>query len=382
MLQYIIRRCILMVPTLIGVSLLVTALLRLLPADAVDILVAGGEVQGGPESFNEIVNRRLAAEGKDPAALGGFSSDRLRMEKTVVNEQLQREGIDPEKALDSQRTAARNTISRDAFKDKIRASLGLDKSYFEQWADWAWNALRGDLGTSLIGSREVSDELQRRIPVSIELGLIAMLVSVAIALPLGVASAVKQDSWVDYGLRGFAIAMLSVPSFFVATILIAVLARYFDYSFPINYKEVWDDPQTNLELVVAPALILGIGLSGTLLRLTRAQMLEVLRQDYIRTARAKGLAGRSVVVQHAVRNALVPVVTVIGLQVPVLVGGSLVLENIFAIPGVAQYLFVAINNRDFPAIIAVNMVIAIVIVVVNLVVDVSYAVLDPRVRLS
>ena len=382
MLQYIIRRCILMVPTLVGVSLLVTALLRLLPSDAVDILVAGGEVQGGPESFNEIVNARLARQGKDPTTLGSFNSDRLLMEKTVVNEQLQREGIDPAKALDAQRTAARNTISREAFKDKIRQRLGLDNNYFQQWGDWAWNAIRGDLGTSLIGSREVSDELKRRIPVSFELGLIAMLVSIGIAVPLGVASAVKQDSWVDYGLRGFAIAMLSVPSFFVATILIAVLIRYFGYSFPINYKDIWENPGTNLQLVIAPAVILGIGLSGTLLRLTRAQMLEVLRQDYIRTARAKGLAGRSVVVVHAVRNALVPVVTVIGLQVPVLVGGSLVLENIFNIPGVANYLFVAINNRDFPAIIAVNMVVALVIVVVNLVVDVSYAVLDPRVRLS
>ncbi|MBI2766014.1 MAG: ABC transporter permease [Chloroflexi bacterium] len=382
MLQYIIRRIILMIPTLIGVSLLVTALLRLLPADAVDILVAGGEVQGGPESFNEIVNKRLAAEGKDPAAISGFNSDRLRAEKAVVDDQLKKEGINPETALDSQRTAARNTVSRDAFKDKIRQRVGLDKNYFEQWSSWAWDAVRGDLGTSLIGSRDVSSELKRRIPVSVELGVLGMLVSIVIAVPLGVASAVKQDSWVDYGLRGFAIAFLSVPSFFVATIIIALLIRFYGYSFPINYRELWDDPSTNLQLVVTPAIILGVGLSGTLLRLTRAQMLEVLRQDYIRTARSKGLSSRHVIIRHAVRNALVPVVTVIGLQVPVLVGGSLVLEQIFAIPGVANYLFSAINNRDFPAIIAVNMVVAVVIVVVNLAVDVSYAVLDPRVRLS
>ena len=148
------------------------------------------------------------------------------------------------------------------------------------------------------------------------------------------------------------------------------------------YKDLWDDPSENLQLVVIPAIILGIGLSGTLLRLTRAQMLEVLRQDYIRTARAKGLAGHSVVVRHAVRNAFIPIVTVIGLQVPVLVGGSLVLESIFGIPGVAQYLFLSIFNRDFPAIIGVNMVVAATIVLINVAVDVSYAILDPRVKLA
>src|SRR5690606_34092210 len=142
------------------------------------------------------------------------------------------------------------------------------------------------------------------------------------------------------------------------------------------------DPWQNLQQVLVPAIILGFALSGTLMRLTRAQMLEVLRQDYIRTARAKGLAGRTVVVSHATRNALLPVVTILGLQIPILVGGSLVLEQIFAIPGIAQYLFLAINQREFPVIIAVNMVIAVVIVISNLVVDVAYGFLDPRVQLS
>lgn len=379
MLQYIIRRILLMIPTLIGVSLLVTGLLRLLPADAVDILVSQGEVQGGLASFNEIVDERLKADGKDPATQG---SDRTRAENAVISDQLKREGIDPASATPSQKSAARNTLARDRYKDNIRERVGLDKNYIEQWWDWTSNALQGDLGTSLIGSRPVNDELQRRIPVSIELGVLALAVSILIAVPLGVASAVWQDSWVDYGLRGFAIAMLAVPSFFMATIVIALASRWWNYSFPTRYREFWDQPMTNIEQVYVPAIILGIGLSGGLLRLTRAQMLEVLRQDYIRTARAKGLARWSVVTRHAVRNALVPVVTVIGLQVPVLVGGSLVLEAIFGIPGVALYLFQSIGNRDFPAIIAVNMVVAVVIIVVNLAVDVTYAVLDPRIRLS
>lgn len=369
-----------MIPTLIGVSLLVTGLLRLLPADAVDILVSQGEVQGGLASFKEIVDERLTADGKDPATVS--ITDRTRAENAVINEQLQREGIDPASAAPSQKSQAQNTLALTRYKDNIRERVGLDKGFLEQWWDWTSGAVRGDLGTSLVGSREVNDELKRRIPVSIELGLLAMFVSIAIAVPLGVASAVMQDRWVDYGLRSFAIAMLAIPSFFLATIVIALASRWWNYSFPTHYADFWDDPQTNLEMVLVPAIILGIGLSGGLLRLTRAQVLEVMRQDYIRTARAKGLSGHLVVTRHAVRNALLPVVTVIGLQVPVLVGGSLVLEAIFGIPGVALYLFQSIGNRDFPAIIAVNMVVAVVIIVVNLAVDVTYAVLDPRIRLS
>ena len=380
MLQYVIRRIVLMVPTLIGVSLLVTALLRLLPSDAVDILVAGGEVQGGQAAFKELADAQLTADGKDPTKAS--ITDRARVENALIAAQLKKEGKDFETAKDSEKNAAKSTIALNSYKDNIRRGLGLDKNYFEQWFSWATHAVRGDLGTSILGSRPVSDELKRRIPVSIELGLLGMAISILIALPLGVASAVKQDGFVDYGLRSFAIAMLAIPSFFFATIVIALAARLAGYSFPVRYEEFWANPKANLELVLVPALILGIGLSGTLMRLTRAQMLEVLRQDYIRTARSKGLANRAVVMRHAMRNAFVPVITVIGLQVPVLVGGSLVLEQIFGIPGVAKYLFESIGNRDFPAIIGVNMVVAVTIVVTNLVVDVMYAVLDPRVRLS
>jgi peptide/nickel transport system permease protein len=380
MLQYVLRRVLLIIPTLIGVSLLITALLRLLPADAVDILVAGGEVQGTAASFKEMVDERIKAEGKDPGTAS--ITDRARAENAVIADQLRREGRDFATATDAQKADARNTVALNKYKDNIRAGLGLDKNFFGQWFSWATSAIQGDLGTSLLGSQPVAAELQRRLPVSFELGILGMLISVIIALPLGILSAVKQDGWVDYGLRSAAIAALAVPSFFMATIIIALALRWWNYSFPIRYRQIWEDPVGNLELVLVPAIILGIGLSGTLLRLTRAQMLEVLRQDYIRTARSKGLVESKVVMGHAVRNALVPVVTVIGLQIPVLVGGSLVLEQIFGIPGVAQYLFASINNRDFPAIIGVNMVVATVIVVSNLLVDVTYVVLDPRVRLS
>ena len=380
MAQYIVRRILLMIPTLVGVSLLVTGLLRLLPADAVDVLVSGGEVQGGGEAFKELVEKKLIEDGKNPAT--ATITDKARAENALIAAQLKKDGQDPETTDQSLRTAAKSTLALNAYKDNIRNRLGLNKNYIEQWSSWAWNALQGDLGTSIIGSRPVSDELKRRIPVSIELGVLGMIVSLLIALPLGVASAVKQDGPVDYGMRSMAIAALAIPSFFLATIVIALASRFWNYSFPVKYRELWDDPKTNLELVIVPGVILGIGLSGTLLRLTRAQMLEVLRQDYIRTARAKGLASRSVIIRHAVKNAFVPIVTIIGLQVPVLVGGSLVLETIFGIPGVARYLFESISNRDFPAVIGVNMLVAFVIVFTNLVVDVLYAVLDPRVRLS
>lgn len=380
MAKYVVRRLILMIPTVIGVSLLITALLRLLPGDAVDILVTENAIGGGSQAFKGIVDEKLIAAGIDPVQAG--FGDRIKFENELIAAQLKDEGVDFAKATEAQKQAARNTISFDTYKNKIRAQLGLDKNYFEQWWSWASGAIRGDFGTSIVGSRPVGEELKRRVPASVELGTLALITSLLVALPIGVISAVRQDTPVDYGTRSFAIAMLALPSFFVATIVIALAARMFNYSFPIFYKNPWEDPVQNFKLVVVPALILGFSLSGTLMRLTRAQMLEVMRQDYMRTARAKGLKERVAVIRHGVRNAFIPVVTVVGLQVPVLIGGSLVLEQIFGIPGVARYLFESIIRRDFPPIIAVNVVVCLAIVVANLVVDVMYAYLDPRIRFA
>ncbi|MFN0148381.1 MAG: ABC transporter permease [Dehalococcoidia bacterium] len=380
MTQYIIRRLLLMIPTLLGVSLLVTAFVRMLPGDAVDILTAQNEIQGRDEILKKTVNDRLVAQGKDPAKAG--FPDRKPIQDEIIASQLKKDGIDVAKATDAQKEQAQNDFARNAYKDEIRKRLGLDKNYIEQWWSWIWNALQGDFGTSLAGSQTISHELRERIPVSIELGLLGMIVSIVIALPVGVISAVKQDRPIDYLARGGAISMLALPSFFLATIIIALASRWGNYSFPLFFEKVTDNPKENLELIWVPAVLLGIGLSGTLMRLTRAQMLEVMRQDYMRTARSKGLAGSSVVIRHGVRNAMIPIITIIGLQVPVLVGGSLVLEQIFSIPGIALYLYTAILNRDFPVIIAVNMIIAVVIVFTNLIVDLTYAVLDPRIRLS
>jgi peptide/nickel transport system permease protein len=378
MTMYVVRRLVLMVPTVIGVSLLITALLRLLPGDAVDILVTENAIGGGSQAFKEIVDKRMVAAGIDPVQAG--FGDRIKYENELIAAQLKDEGIDFTKATEAQKQAARNTISFDTYKNQIRSQLGLDKNFFEQWWSWVTGAIRGDFGTSIVGSRPVGDELKRRIPASVELGSLALLTSLIVALPIGVISAIRQDTAIDYLTRSFAIAMLALPSFFVATIVIALAARWFNYSFPIFYRDFWKDPAQNLELVIVPALILGFSLSGTLMRLTRAQMLEVMRQDYMRTARAKGLRERAAVVRHGVRNAFIPVVTVVGLQIPVLIGGSLVLEQIFGIPGVARYLFESIIRRDFPPIIAINVVVCLAIVVANLIVDVMYAYLDPRIR--
>lgn len=378
MAHYIIRRLLLLIPTLIGVSLLVTAFVRLLPGDAVDILTAETTSSGGPQAIKAVVDQKLVAQGIEP--LRATFSQRNAAQAALVDAQLKSQGINPTGATQSQRQDATNALGSRLYKDGIRKKIGLDKNYIEQWWSWITDAARGNLGTSLFGERSVGGELRRRIPASFELGLIAMAVSLLVALPVGVLSAVKQDTWWDYISRSFAVAAIASPSFVVAILVLIVSARLWGYSFPLFYKNVWDNPSANLQLTVVPAVILGLGISGSVMRLTRAQMLDVLRQDYMRTARAKGLKPWAITLRHGVRNGFIPVVTIVGLQVPVLIGGSLVLEQIFGIPGVAQYLFTAIGLRDFPVIIGVNMAVALTVMLSNLLVDLSYGVLDPRVR--
>jgi ABC-type dipeptide/oligopeptide/nickel transport system permease component len=265
----------LMIPTLIGVSLIVTALMRLLPGDAVDILVTENAVGGGNATFNLLIDDQMEKMGVDLET--ATFQDRLAAETELINAYLIERGKDPATAGSAERLQAKNAMALQAFKDDIRAKLGIDKNYIEQWWNWVWHAARGDLGESIVGGVKVRDELQRRIPASFQLGLFAMIFGTLVAIPVGVVSAVKQDAWMDYGGRSVAIAMLALPSFFIATLVIAAGGRWWNYSPPIFYKDLWDDPSANLQLVVVPAIILGFALSGTLMRLTRAQMLEVLR---------------------------------------------------------------------------------------------------------
>ncbi len=262
----------------------------------------------------------------------------------------------------------------------VRHQLGLDRPVLAQYGTWLGGVLHGDLGTSVVSKRSIGSDMAARMPVTLELGALALLISLAIAVPVGVLSAVRQDTLSDYAARSLAIAALSIPSFWVGTLVITFGARWFGYAPPLTYVRPWENLLQNLQVIFPPAFILGLALSGTVMRLTRAQMLEVLRQDYIRTAWAKGLRERSVVRRHAVRNAAIPIITLIGLQVPFLFGGTVVLEQIFSVPGTGRYLITAVTNRDFQVIQAVVLLIAAVVVLSNLLVDLTYSLLDPRIR--
>lgn len=264
----------------------------------------------------------------------------------------------------------------------IEKSLGLDRPWPVQYVDWVGGAIRGDLGEGFQNRRSVAADIKTRLPVTIQLGLMAMLVGLMISLPIGIISAIRQDTAIDYIARSSAVAWLSIPSFWLGTLIIAYGGKWWGWAPPLTYKSFLESPSENLVITLLPALLLGAALSGTVMRLSRAQMLEVMRQDYIRTAWSKGLQERTIIARHAVRNAFIPVITLIGLQVPILVGGAVIVETLFNIPGIGRYLVTAIGQRDYPIIQGVNLVVATVIVLTNLVVDVSYSMLDPRVRYS
>ena len=252
--RYLAQRLLLVLPTLIGVSLVVFGLVRMLPGDAVTMLL------------------------QDYA------------------------------------------YAKDA--DELRAKLGLDRPIHVQYLEWLGRLLRGDFGTSLRNSAPLTDDLLNRLPVTAELGILAMLVGLAIAIPVGVLAAVRQDTPADYVARSAAIGMLAIPGFWLGTLAITLPSIWWQWTPPLRYSRLWEDPSKNLAHVIIPAVILGFALSGALMRLTRAQMLEVLRQDYVRTAAAKGLNERAVLFRHALKNAFIPVLTLFGLQVSILISGT------------------------------------------------------------
>jgi peptide/nickel transport system permease protein len=264
----------------------------------------------------------------------------------------------------------------------LRHQLGLDQPIPVQYVTWLKGVLHGDLGSSLVTHRVIAGDIRDRLPVTIELGMMAMFVSILIAVPVGLIAAMRQDTMGDYVARSLSIALLSIPGFWIGTLVITFGARLFGYAPPLTYVSPWVEPFANLQIMIPPAIILGAGLSGAVMRLTRTQMLDVLRQDYIRTAWAKGLRERTLVYRHALRNAAIPVVTIIGIQVPILLGGTVILEQIFGVPGVGRYLITGVSQRDFPAIQAVILMLAVIVVITNLVVDLTYSFLDPRVKFS
>lgn len=315
--RYILRRLLLMIPTLIGVSFVVFLIVRAVPGDVVDLIA------------------------------GDFGA------------------ADP------------------ATKEALRKEFGLEGNIVAQYVRWLGDIVQFDLGKSLISGRTVTSELQSRLPVTFQLGLMAIFFSLLIAVPIGIISAVRQDTWADYIGRSFAIGLLAAPGFWIAILLISMAGRYFTWGVPpATYVEFADDPIANLKLMFMPSLILGGGLSGSVMRFTRSTMLETLRQDYIRTAWSKGLQERVIIVRHAMRNALIPVVTVVGLQLPILVGGTVIIESVYAIPGMGRYYIAAIDSKDYPVIQGINIIVAIVVVFSNLGVDLLYSVIDPRIRYS
>lgn len=313
---YIIRRLLLLVPTLFLLTVIVFLLIRLIPGDIIDMMV------------NEM----------GPSA--GGSLDRAAIE----------------------------------------SRLGLDAPVYVQYGRWVGALLQGDLGTSLRGDQPVVDQITPRLPVTFELGIFAIVIGLMISLPIGIYSAIRQDAVADYAGRSLAILFISIPSFWTATIIMVYPAIWWGWSPPMELIPFAEDPLGNLGMFLLPAALLGTVLSGTTMRMTRTMMLEVLRQDYIRTAWSKGLRERVVVFRHAMKNALIPVVTIVGYQLPILIGGSVIIEQIFVLPGIGRLLLSALNQREYNLVSAINLITASVVIVVNLAVDLTYAYLDPRIR--
>jgi peptide/nickel transport system permease protein len=266
--------------------------------------------------------------------------------------------------------------------DDLRHKLGLDRPVYIQYFSWLGQIARGDLGESLWTKRTVTEELGMRLPVTLLLGGMAAVFSIIIGIPIGVLSAVRADTLSDYTARSAAILGLSVPGFWLATLVIVLPAIWWGWTPHLGFTEFSKSPTAHVLQFILPAFILGIASGASIMRLTRAMLLEVLRQDYVRTAWAKGLREGVVVLKHSLKNAIIPVVTIFGIQFAQIFSATVIIENIFQLPGVGRFLFDAILQRDYPVIQGINLVVVSIIVLINLTVDLVYGVLDPRIRYS
>lgn len=261
----------------------------------------------------------------------------------------------------------------------LRRELGMDVPLWRAYTRWASGFITGDWGKSLHTKQSITDELKNRVPVSFELSIIGLFFTWAISFPLGVLAAVFQDGKPDYILRTGAYAIDAIPSFVVALLLITYLSVYANWAPPPMFSYIWDDPVRHMRIMILPSVVIGVGASGNLIRFTRTFLLEVLRQDYIRTARSKGLPERTVMSRHALRNLAIPFVTIIGGTIPGLLSSSVVIETIFSLPGMGRYLVGAAGNLDYPVVMTVTMFFAIITLGSQLVTDLAYAWVDPRV---
>ncbi|MBI2296949.1 MAG: ABC transporter permease [Betaproteobacteria bacterium] len=317
MLRFIFHRFLLMIPTLLGVAILVFFMLRLMPGDPVATMLLGDA--------------------------GGAN-----IPKAVIEAE--------------------------------RVRLGLDQPLYVQFFKWFWGMLQGDFGFSMWTGRSVAYEIGIRLELSLQVAVMATILAVLLALPLGTLSAIFKDSWIDQTIRVFSIAGLAVPSFWLGMIVILLLLTYFSWIPPLTFTSLIDDPWANLSQLIWPALAVGYRYSAVSTRMMRSSILEVLQEDYIRTARAKGVIGRLVVARHAMRNALLPVVTVIGLEFAFLIGGLVVTEQVFNLNGIGRLFVQAVARSDFTMIQALVLLVSVFFVLVNFVMDMMYAFLDPRIR--
>ena len=321
MYRYIANRVLLVIPTLIGAAALVFVLMRLIPGDICAVRLGSG---GGK--------------------------------------------LDPHAVL------------------ACHTELGLDRPLILQFLDFVWGFLRLDFGVSMWSGKPVAEEIAARLPVSLEIAVMATVVAVLIAIPLGTISALKQNSWIDHVVRTVAIAGIATPSFWLGIVSILVVLDISHAAFgapwmpPIDYVPLWQDPLRNLSIVILPALTVGYRYSAVTMRMTRSAMLEVLREDYIRTARAKGLVKRLIINRHALKNAMLPVVTLIGIEFAFLIGGLVVTEQVFNINGVGRLFVLAVQNQGYALTQALVMLTVAIFVFANLAVDLLYAWLDPRIR--
>jgi peptide/nickel transport system permease protein len=263
---------------------------------------------------------------------------------------------------------------------KLRQDLGLDLPYHEQYLIWVWQMLTFNPGYSIFTGEAISVSLKKSIPVTLELAALAMVFGLLLAIPLGVLSATRQDKPADYIGRLVAISGLSFPDFWLGTLIITFAAIWFGWIPPLGYASVWESPWRNIQQFLLPAAVLGLRLSAATMRMTRSTLLEVLREDYVRTAWAKGLGERLIIYKHALKNALIPVVTIVGGQLGTLLAGTVIVETIFALPGMGRLTVEAILFRDYPVVQTNVMLVATILVTLNLLVDLTYAWLDPRIH--
>lgn len=264
----------------------------------------------------------------------------------------------------------------------LKTELGLDKSVAGQLFDWLKGAIQGDLGKSLWSNRSVNEMIAARLPVTLELTFLSSIIAILIGIPIGVISAVKHNTFIDQSLRLLSIGGISIPNFWIALVLLTFLSLVFNWIPPLGYQSFMENPVVNIQQMILPAICLAITLCASIVRMTRSAVLEVLHSDFIRTVRSKGVIERIVIYKHALRNSLISVITIIGLQIGSLLGGAVVIESIFSLPGLGSLIFESVNSRDYPVVQASVLLFGAMYLLVNLIVDITYGWIDPRIRNS